>query len=229
MDTVTNYFMYSPFVGLAGFVFVIASYFWVVRQPAGNAKMREIAGLIEAGSMTFLKKEYSILFVFLVVVAALLGMALSWDTSLCYLAGAFTSMTCGFIGMKAATKANVRTAEAAAQSGQGKALSVAFYGGSIMGMSVASLGLFGLAVAYYLLAEKTTIEALNGFAMGASSIALFARIGGGIYTKAADVGADLVGKVEAGIPRGRSPKPCHHRRQCGRQRGGYCGHGSRHF
>ena len=200
MDTVTNYIMYSPFIGLAGFIFVLASYSWVVRQSAGNAKMQEISGLIESGSMTFLKKEYSILLAFLLVVATILGLMLNWSTSLCYLAGAFTSMTCGFIGMKAATKANVRTAEAAAQSGQGKALSVAFYGGSIMGMSVASLGLFGLAVAYYLLSDSTTIEALNGFAMGASSIALFARIGGGIYTKAADVGADLVGKVEAGIP-----------------------------
>ena len=162
--------------------------------------MREISGLIEAGSMTFLRKEYTILLAFLAVVAVLLGTVLNWNTSLCYLAGAFTSMTCGFIGMKAATKANVRTTEAAAQSGQGGALSVAFYGGSIMGMAVASLGLFGLAVAYYLLSDGPTIEALNGFAMGASSIALFARIGGGIYTKAADVGADLVGKVEAGIP-----------------------------
>ena len=109
-------------------------------------------------------------------------------------------MLCGFLGMKAATKANVRTAEAAAQSGQSKALSVAFFGGSVMGMAVASLGLLGVALAYKFLTDVTTIEALNGFAMGASSIALFARVGGGIYTKAADVGADLVGKVEAGIP-----------------------------
>ena len=107
MDTITNYFMYSPFIGLAGFLFVIATYFWVVRRPAGNERMKEISGLIEEGSMTFLRKEYSILVVFLAVVATLLGMALSWNTSLCYLAGAFTSMACGFIGMKAATKANV--------------------------------------------------------------------------------------------------------------------------
>ena len=200
MDAVTNYLMYSPFVGLAGFIFVMATYFWVIRQPAGNTKMTEISGLIEAGSMTFLRKEYSILLVFLITVAIVLGQMLGWNTSFCYLAGAFTSMVCGFIGMKAATKANVRTTEAAARFGQGKALSVAFYGGSIMGMSVASLGLFGVAVVYYLLLGSTTIEAMNGFAMGASSIALFARIGGGIYTKAADVGADLVGKVEAGIP-----------------------------
>ena len=110
------------------------------------------------------------------------------------------SMLCGFIGMKAATKANVRTAEAAARSGQGKALSVAFFGGSVMGMAVASLGLLGITLAYKFLTNGTVIESLNGFAMGASSIALFARVGGGIFTKAADVGADLVGKVEAGIP-----------------------------
>ncbi len=199
MDFV-HYFSFSPFIGLAGFLFAVATYFWVVKQPAGNARMTEISGLIESGSMTFLRKEYSILIVFLLVVAGLLGFKLGTLTSICYLAGALTSMLCGFIGMKAATKANVRTAEAAAQSGQGKALSVAFYGGSIMGMSVASLGLFGVALAYHFLSKGTTIEALNGFAMGASSIALFARIGGGIYTKAADVGADLVGKVEAGIP-----------------------------
>ena len=200
MDAVTHYLAYSPFVGAAGFVFVIATYFWVIRQPAGNAKMREISGLIEAGSMTFLRKEYSILLVFLIVVAIILGLTLGWNTSFCYLAGAFTSMICGFIGMKAATKANVRTAQAASQFGQGKALCIAFYGGSVMGMVVASLGLLGVSVAYCLISGNSTIEALNGFAMGASSIALFARIGGGIYTKAADVGADLVGKVEVGIP-----------------------------
>lgn len=200
MDSVINYFSYSPFIGAAGFLFALATYFWVIRQPAGNARMTEISGLIESGSMTFLRKEYSILIVFLLVVAGLLGFKLGVMTSICYLAGALISMLCGFIGMKAATKANVRTAQAAAENGQGKALLVAFYGGSIMGMSVASLGLVGVAVAYYFLSSGTNIEALNGFAMGASSIALFARIGGGIYTKAADVGADLVGKVEAGIP-----------------------------
>ncbi|MCY4644317.1 MAG: sodium-translocating pyrophosphatase [Bacteriovoracales bacterium] len=193
-------FLYSPLVGLAGFLFVLSTYFWLVRQPRGNDKMSGIAKLIEDGSMTFLKKEYSILILFLLVVATILWSVLGWKTSLCYLSGALISMVCGFIGMKAATKANVRTTQAASAEGTGKALSVAFYGGSIMGMSVASLGLFGVAVAYSFLRDAPTIEALNGFAMGASSIALFARIGGGIYTKAADVGADLVGKVEAGIP-----------------------------
>jgi K(+)-stimulated pyrophosphate-energized sodium pump len=199
MESLTNFFAYSPFIGAAGFLFALATYMWIVKQPAGNARMTGIAGLIESGSMTFLKKEYSILIGFLAVVAILLGTKLGTNTAIAYIAGALISMLCGFIGMKAATKANVRTAEAAAQSGQAKALSVAFYGGSVMGMTVASLGLMGIVIAYKYL-TGSTIEALNGFAMGASSIALFARVGGGIYTKAADVGADLVGKVEAGIP-----------------------------
>jgi K(+)-stimulated pyrophosphate-energized sodium pump len=200
MESTLSFFNYSPFIGMAGFLFAISTYFWIARQPAGNAKMTEIAGLIESGSMTFLKKEYSILVIFLLAVAALIGWKLGSNTSISYLIGAVISMLCGYIGMKAATKANVRTAEAAARSGQGKALAVAFYGGSVMGMTVASLGLIGVFIAYKFFTGTTTIEALNGFAMGASSIALFARVGGGIYTKAADVGADLVGKVEAGIP-----------------------------
>jgi K(+)-stimulated pyrophosphate-energized sodium pump len=200
MESTTHFMAYSPFIGLAGFIFAITTYAWIVKQPAGNAKMTGIADLIESGAMTFLKKEYTILVVFLAVITALLGFKLGTQTAICYITGAVASMACGWIGMKAATKANVRTAEAAAQSGQGKALSVAFYGGSVMGMAVASVGLIGVAVLYKWLSGQTTIEALNGFAMGASSIALFARVGGGIYTKAADVGADLVGKVEAGIP-----------------------------
>jgi len=200
MESTLNFVTYSPFIGAAGFFFALATYMWIVKQPAGNAKMTHIAGLIEAGSMTFLRKEYTILVVFLAFVTALLAWKLGTNTAICYIIGALISMSCGFIGMKAATKANVRTAEAAAQSGQGKALSVAFYGGSVMGMTVASLGLIGIAVAYKMFTDGAMIEALNGFAMGASSIALFARVGGGIYTKAADVGADLVGKVEAGIP-----------------------------
>ena len=200
MEAPLHFFAYSPIIGLTGFVFAIATYYWVLKQPAGHDKMTHISGLIESGSMTFLKKEYSILIVFLVVVACLLAARLGTSTAICYLVGALVSMLCGFIGMKAATKANVRTAQAAKDAGQGKALSVAFFGGSVMGMSVASLGLVGVVVTYKWIAGVDDISALNGFAMGASSIALFARIGGGIYTKAADVGADLVGKVEAGIP-----------------------------
>ncbi len=191
---------YSPFIGLIGFFFALLTYKWVVKQPAGNAKMKEIAGAIESGSMTFLKKEYTILLVFLAAVTGLLAFFLNTGTAISYIVGALASMLCGFIGMKAATKANVRTAEAAARSGQGKALTVAFFGGSVMGMVVASIGLIGVALLYQYMTDASNVTVLNGFAMGASSIALFARVGGGIYTKAADVGADLVGKVEAGIP-----------------------------
>jgi K(+)-stimulated pyrophosphate-energized sodium pump len=200
MEASQNFLTLSPLIGAAGFMFAIFTYMWILRQPAGNAKMTGIASMIEQGSMAFLKKEYTILVGFLTVVTALLWWKLGMDTAASYVVGAVTSMFCGYVGMKAATKANVRTAEAAAQSGQAKALSVAFYGGSVMGMSVASIGLIGIALIYKYLSGSTTLEALNGMAMGASSIALFARVGGGIYTKAADVGADLVGKVEAGIP-----------------------------
>ena len=199
METIQSFLVFSPFIGFAGFLFALSTYVWILRQNPGGAKMVAISELIESGSMTFLKKEYAVLGVFLVVVTVLMAFNLGMDSAVCYIFGALASMLCGFIGMKAATKANVRTAQAARES-QGQALSVAFYGGSVMGMSVASLGLLGVAFLYKWLAGMDTIEALNGFAMGASSIALFARVGGGIYTKAADVGADLVGKVEAGIP-----------------------------
>ncbi|THB72273.1 MAG: sodium-translocating pyrophosphatase, partial [Gammaproteobacteria bacterium] len=199
MESVIDLLQFSPFIGIAGFIFALATYFWVAKQPAGNEKMTNIASMIESGSMTFLKKEYTILVGFLIIVAILLAVGLGKLTAVCYIAGAIISMLCGFIGMKAATKANVRTTEAAAKDGQGGALLVAFFGGSVMGMTVASLGLIGVATAYLLLkGDATAVSAINGFAMGASSIALFARVGGGIYTKAADVGADLVGKVEAG-------------------------------
>ena len=200
MESVTHFLNYSPYVGGAGFIFALITYMWILKQPAGNEKMTGIAGQIEKGAMTFLRKEYSIILVFLVVVALLLNYKLGLNTAISYMIGPFASMLCGLIGMKAATKANVRTAQAAMSGGQGKALSVAFFGGSVMGMAVASLGLIGIYLVFYFLTDSVSIEALNGFAMGASSIALFARVGGGIFTKAADVGADLVGKVEAGIP-----------------------------
>lgn len=200
MEATQSFVTLSPLIGAAGFMFAIFTYMWILKQPAGNAKMTGIADMIETGSMAFLKKEYTMLAGFLAIVTGLLWWKLGMDTAVCYIVGALASMFCGFVGMKAATKANVRTAEAAARSGQGKALSVAFYGGSVMGMSVASVGLIGVALLYKYISGSTTLEALNGMAMGASSIALFARVGGGIYTKAADVGADLVGKVEAGIP-----------------------------
>src|SRR5215510_11490230 len=159
--------------------------------------MTEIAAAIHAGAMAFLRREYSILAAFIVVVAVLLSIAISQYTALAFVAGAVCSMLAGFVGMKAATKANVRTAEAARSIGRDKALAVAFFGGSVMGLTVAALGILGLGLFFLRWPEPLVI---NGFAMGSSSIALFARVGGGIFTKSADVGADLVGKLEAGIP-----------------------------
>ncbi|HJU86803.1 MAG TPA: sodium-translocating pyrophosphatase [Gemmatimonadota bacterium] len=172
-------------------------YRYVVAQPSGTAVMGEISAQIHTGAMAFLRKEYSILVWFVVVVGILLAVAIGPRTALAFGSGALCSMLAGFFGMKAATRANVRTAAAAKDAGRDKALSVAFYGGSVMGLSIAGLGLLGLGLFFLVFREPLVI---NGFAMGASSIALFARVGGGIYTKAADVGADLVGKVEAGIP-----------------------------
>lgn len=183
--------------------------------PDGNDKMREIAAAIHEGAMVFLRREYRIIGIFAAVVFALLWAFLGAATAAAYLGGAACSLVAGFCGMKAATKANVRTAQAAASQGQGSALETAFKGGNVMGLSVAGLGLLGLSVVFFVgvgLQEKPADGALltdflknfggmiGGFAMGASTVALFARIGGGIFTKAADVGADLVGKVEAGIP-----------------------------
>jgi len=183
--------------------------------PEGNDKMRDISSAIQEGAMVFLKSEYKIVIIFVAVVFVLLAIFLGPKTGVAYLGGAICSLLAGFFGMKAATKANVRTAQAAATEGENKALSVAFKGGNVMGLSVAGLGLLGLSIAFTLgiyIQDQPTDPAeivsfvkrfagvIGGFAMGASSVALFARIGGGIYTKGADVGADLVGKVEAGIP-----------------------------
>ena len=187
----------APALGILGLLMAFAIYRYVVAQPAGSGLMLEISDAIETGAMAFLKKEYTILVWFIVVVAILLALGIGRFTALAFVSGAICSMLAGFIGMKAATKANVRTAQAAKTVGRDRALSVAFYGGSVMGLTIASLGLLGLGIFYWVFRDPLVI---NGFAMGASSIALFARVGGGIYTKSADVGADLVGKVEAGIP-----------------------------
>ena len=195
--------MYAPILGVIGFVIAIVIYNVIKAQPEGNDTMKEIALAIRNGAMAFLKREYSVLAGFIVLVFFLIILApgLGFQTALAFVGGALCSMLCGFIGMKAATHANVRTAEAARSGGQGKALMVSFNGGAVMGLSVASVGLVGLGIAYIVFGgDSTTAQYINGFAMGASSIALFARVGGGIYTKAADVGADLVGKIEAGIP-----------------------------
>src|SRR5881296_2991842 len=187
----------APVVGLLGLLMALSVYRHVVAQPAGGGLMVEIADAIHTGAMAFIRKEYSILVWFIVVVAALLTLAIGRYTALAFVSGAICSMLAGFVGMTAATKANVRTTEAARAVGRDKALAVAFYGGSVMGLTIASLGILGLGLFFLRWQDPVVI---NGFAMGASSIALFARVGGGIYTKSADVGADLVGKVEAGIP-----------------------------
>ncbi|HEX8717035.1 MAG TPA: sodium-translocating pyrophosphatase [Gemmatimonadaceae bacterium] len=197
--------------GLAGLLIALALYLAVRRRPEGSAAMRALAEQIHGGAMTFLRREYSVLVPFLLVVAALLAWAVGWRTGVAYITGGSCSILAGLAGMEAATRANVRTSEAARAHGQGVALRVAFSGGAVMGLAVASLGLVGIGgVTLWRLAGtagatgadtlRGFAEVISGFAMGASSIALFARVGGGIYTKAADVGADLVGKVEAGIP-----------------------------
>jgi K(+)-stimulated pyrophosphate-energized sodium pump len=181
-------------------VFALAYFFSIRRRPSGNERMREISEMVHAGAMAFLKREYRILAVFVLVVMVLLSWQLNRETALCFLAGATCSILAGFIGMQSATQANSRTSEAARAHGEGEALMVAFGGGAVMGLAVAGLGLLGVGIFAQVFAGVQEATYINGFAMGASSIALFARVGGGIYTKAADVGADLVGKVEAGIP-----------------------------
>src|SRR5690606_38934815 len=199
--------IYALAIGCAGLVATMVTFLALKKQSSGNAAMQGLAGQIEVGAMAFLRREYLVLLPFLAVVAVLLGLAVGTKTAIAYIIGGLASIAAGWIGMKGATLANVRTAEAARSSGQAAALRVAFGGGSVMGLAVASLGLAGVAVVFMFLApgELSSYShmfgvIISGFAMGASSIALFARVGGGIYTKAADVGADLVGKVEAGIP-----------------------------
>ena len=190
----------SPVMGVVGLVFAGLIYLYVSRQPVGMEKMREIGDAIHEGAMAFLKREYAVLSIFIVIVFLLLVWGIGLNTAVAFAVGAGCSICAGFMGMQAATKANTRTTWAANQSGQGKALTIAFSGGAVMGLAVASLGLFGVGLFFYFYGNPQHAQIINGFAMGASSIALFARVGGGIYTKTADVGADLVGKVEAGIP-----------------------------
>jgi len=193
----------AALLGVIGILFALILFFTIKRQSPGSKEMAELAHTIHRGAMVFLKREYSILIPFIIVVFALLAWKIHLNTAVAYVAGAGCSMLAGFFGMNAATRANVRTTEAARSKGQASALQIAFSGGAVMGMSVASLGLLGLGVLYYIFFDPNNLgnlQVLTGFSMGASSIALFARVGGGIYTKSADVGADLVGKVEAGIP-----------------------------
>ena len=190
----------APVLAVVALLFAVYKIAFVSKQDAGTDRMKEIAASINEGAKAFLFAEYKILAIFIVVLFLAIGLFLrenSWITAVCFLCGALFSILAGYVGMNVATKANVRTANAASTSGMNKALSVAFSGGSVMGMCVVGLGLLGASVLYMIIGK---LGVLFGFSLGASSIALFARVGGGIYTKAADVGADLVGKVEAGIP-----------------------------
>jgi K(+)-stimulated pyrophosphate-energized sodium pump len=191
----------APFLALFGLLIAFLIYGYVKKQPNGNELMQKLEGQIHAGAMAFLKKEYSVLAIFIVIVFLLLGFGIAWPTAIAFVTGALCSIGAGYSGMTAATRGNSRTAEAANKHGQARALNVSYFSGSVMGLAVASLGLLGVGFWFWYYGhDPVTAEYINGFAMGASSIALFARVGGGVYTKAADVGADLVGKVEAGIP-----------------------------
>ncbi len=188
----------APALAVVALLFAFYKISFVSKQDAGTDRMKEISSAISDGARAFLFAEYKILAIFVAVLFVAIGFGLnSWITAVCFLCGAAFSILAGYIGMNVATKANVRTANAARLSGMNKALSIAFSGGSVMGMCVVGLGLLGASVLYVIFKD---LNVLFGFSLGASSIALFARVGGGIYTKAADVGADLVGKVEAGIP-----------------------------
>ena len=188
----------APVAGLLALAF---AYYLVSAKintvNVGTERMKEISSYIHEGAMAFLRREYKTLVIFALVLFVIITIGINWQTGVSFIVGALFSALAGFIGMQVATKANVRTANAAKESGMNRALSVAFSGGAVMGMSVVGLGILGVAVLYLIFRDGTII---TGFGLGASSIALFGRVGGGIYTKAADVGADLVGKVEAGIP-----------------------------
>ena len=188
---------YSFIIGFLGLVFALVLYFLIKRYPRGNERMIEISEAVHSGAMVFLRREYTYIFIFVAVMFVVLWQLFSVYTSLAFLTGASCSMLAGFIGLKGSTRSAVRATQGAIEGGTPRALTIAFQGGAIMGISVAALGVVGIGIFYFF---TKNMEIINGFAMGASSVALFARVGGGIYTKSADIGADLVGKVEAGIP-----------------------------
>lgn len=188
-------------VGVLGLIYAFGLLWSINKLPAGSARMQEIAASIHEGAMTYLKRQFKSLSVFMAIVFLAILAFIGLPVALAYICGGVFSMLAGYIGMSSATKSNVRTASAAAEGNQGKSLGTAFKGGAVMGMTVASLGILGLGLIWFFIPDlKTKAMVISGFSMGASSIALFARVGGGIFTKSADVGADLVGKVEAGIP-----------------------------
>lgn len=197
----SDFFIYPPLLGVLGLACAMVIFLMVKKYPEGDVEVVKISNAIHDGAMAFMKAEYRILFLFAVAIVIPLYFFLGANTAIAFVVGAVSSATAGLIGMYTATKANVRTTTAAHNEGQATALSVAFFGGSIMGLAVASLGLIGLGSLYLFFGgDPETAHAIHGFGMGASTVALFSRVGGGIYTKSADVGADLVGKVEVGIP-----------------------------
>lgn len=189
-----------PIAAVIGLIVAFALASWITRADEGNDRMKEISGYIREGAMAFLKREYRTMVIVIVALFLIIGFAINWTSAVLYVCGSCLSVLAGFFGMNVATRGNVRTANAAMTSGMPKALKIAFRSGSVMGLCVAGLGLFGLGMVVVLLNMATIQECVTSFGLGASSMALFGRVGGGIYTKAADVGADLVGKVEAGIP-----------------------------
>ena len=189
----------APALGVLGLIAAFVVFSLVMRYSDGTDQVKKIGDEIHKGAMKFMKTEYTYLLIFVAVLVVLVATFLTIQSAIAVVVGAACSSLAGFIGMYAATKANVRTATAAQQDGAAAALSVSFYGGSVMGLCVASLGLIGLGGLFYFFSESN-VHALEGFGMGASVVALFSRVGGGIFTKSADVGADLVGKIEAGIP-----------------------------
>ncbi|MBR3738054.1 MAG: sodium-translocating pyrophosphatase, partial [Eubacterium sp.] len=203
----TPVFILTILMGFVALGVAVYTALFIRKQDAGNEKMREISENIASGAKAFLFSEYKILIIFSAVLFVLIAVLINWRTAVCFLAGAIFSSLAGYFGMSVATTANVRTAQAAKTKGLGGALKIAFGGGAVMGLSVVGIGVIGIGVIFLILYKTTNLvddssmlSILTGFSLGASSIALFARVGGGIYTKAADVGADLVGKVEAGIP-----------------------------
>lgn len=189
----------APIAAIIGLIVAFSLATWISKADEGNDRMREIAGHIREGAMAFLKREYKVMAIVIIVIFLVIGIFIGWVTALLYVIGALLSVLAGFFGMNVATKGNVRTANAAHESGINKALKIAFRSGAVMGLCVSCLGLLGLGVIFVVMGVDCA-DVVTGFGLGASSMALFGRVGGGIYTKAADVGADLVGKVEAGIP-----------------------------
>ncbi|MBH44807.1 MAG: sodium-translocating pyrophosphatase [Gammaproteobacteria bacterium] len=196
-----NFSFIPILLGISGLIAAFALYRYILSFPTGEGKILEISEEIHLGAMSFIKKEYSILFLFALVLIFGIYYGLGFDSTIAFIVGALTSSLAGFIGMYTSTKANVRATNAAHTEGMNRSLTVAFFGGSIMGLTVAAMGLVGLGILYFLYGQNpATASVIHGFGMGASTVALFSRVGGGIFTKCADVGADLVGKVEAGIP-----------------------------